>query len=84
VVLIGPIFATPSKAGFGPPLGAEVLGQLPPGSEHGAQVFAIGGIREEDVEALEPWRDRIAGVAGIRLFQDADDPGGVARRIALR
>jgi thiamine-phosphate pyrophosphorylase len=84
VVLIGPIFATPSKAAFGPPLGAEVLGQLPPRSEHGAQVFAIGGIREENLDGLEPWRDRIAGVAGIRLFQDSDDPGGVARRISLR
>jgi thiamine monophosphate synthase len=61
-----------------------VLGQLPPRSEHGAQVFAIGGIREENLDGLEPWRDRIAGVAGIRLFQDSDDPGGVARRIALR
>jgi len=84
VVLLGPIFATPSKAGFGPPLGAEVLGQLPPPSEHGAQVFAIGGIREENLDRLEPWRDRIAGVAGIRLFQDSEDPGAVARRISLR
>lgn len=84
MVLIGPVFDTPSKAGFGPPLGAEVLGQLPPRNEHGAEVFAIGGIREEDLDRLEPWRDRIAGVAGIRLFQDSDDPGGVARRISLR
>jgi thiamine-phosphate pyrophosphorylase len=84
LVLIGPVFATPSKAGFGPPLGVEVFGQLPPASEHGSQVFAIGGIREEDLDRLEPWRDRIAGIAGIRLFQDSDDPGGVARRISLR
>ena len=84
VVLIGPIFATPSKAAFGPPLGPKVLGQLPPRSEHGAQVFVIGGIREENLDPLEPWRDRIAGVAGIRLFQDSNDPGGVARRISLR
>lgn len=84
LVLIGPIFTTPSKAAFGPPLGAEVLGQLPPRSEHGAQVFAIGGIREDNLDRLEPWRDRIAGVAGIRLFQDSDDPDGVARRISLR
>jgi len=84
VVLIGTVFETPSKAGFGPALGAGVLGQLPPRSEHGSQVFAIGGIREEDLDRLEPWRDRIAGVAGIRLFQDSGDPGGVARRISLR
>ena len=84
LVLIGPIFATPSKAAFGPPLGAEVLGQLPTRREHESQVFAIGGIREEDLDRLEPWRDRIAGVAGVRLFQDSNDPGGVARRISLR
>ena len=84
LVLIGPIFDTPSKAAFGPPLGTEVLGQLPPRGEHGAEVLAIGGIREQDLDRLEPWRDRIAGVAGIRLFQDTDDPGGLARRISLR
>jgi len=84
LVLIGPIFATPSKSAFGLPLGAAILEQLPPRSEHGAQVFAIGGMREDNLDRLEPWRDRIAGVAGIRLFQDSDDPGGVARRISLR
>ena len=84
LVLIGPIFDTPSKAVFGPPLGPEVLGQLPSRDEHGAEVLAIGGIREQDLDRLEPWRDRIAGVAGIRLFQDSDDPGGLARRISLR
>ncbi len=84
LVLIGPIFATPSKAAFGPPLGPEILEQLPPRSEHAAQVFAIGGMGEDNLDRLEPWRDRIAGVAGIRLFQDSDDPGGVARRISLR
>jgi thiamine-phosphate pyrophosphorylase len=84
LVLIGPVFDTPSKAGFGPPLGVEALGRLPRQDEHGSQVLAIGGIREEGLDRLEPWRDRIAGVAGIRLFQDSTDPAGVARRISLR
>jgi thiamine-phosphate pyrophosphorylase len=84
LVLIGPVFETPSKAGFGPPLGVKALGRLPLRSEHGTQVLAIGGIREEDLDRLEPWRGRISGVAGIRLFQDSNDPGGVARRILLR
>ena len=84
LVLIGPVFDTPSKTGFGPPLGVEALGSLPLQDEHGSEVLAIGGISEESLDRLEPWRDRIAGVAGIRLFQESADPRGLARRIAAR
>ncbi|MCA1582382.1 MAG: thiamine phosphate synthase [Acidobacteria bacterium] len=84
LVVIGPVFSTPAKAPLGDPLGPEALRDLPPAREHGSDVFAIGGISEENVALLEPYRDRISGVAGIRLFQDAPDPGAVARRIARR
>ncbi|MEP6769346.1 MAG: thiamine phosphate synthase [Acidobacteriota bacterium] len=84
LVVIGPVFSTPSKASFGEPLGPEALADLPPAREHGSEVFAIGGISEENLNMLEPYRDRISGVAGIRLFQEASDPGAVARRIAQR
>lgn len=84
LVLIGPVFDTPSKTGFGPPLGVETLGNLPLANEHGSEVLAIGGISEEILARLEPYRDRIAGVAGIRLFQESEDPRGLARRIAAR
>jgi thiamine-phosphate pyrophosphorylase len=84
LIVIGPIFETPSKVAFGPPLSPEILGELPPASEHSADVFAIGGIEENRLDGLEPYRDRIAGVAGIRLFQEAADPLATAERIACR
>ncbi len=84
LVVLGPIFDTPSKRVFGPPLSPEALADLPPSAEHRTDVYAIGGIAEEHMDLLEPYRDRIAGVAGIRLFQDAADPRGVAERILGR
>lgn len=84
LVLIGPIFETPSKAAYGRPLSPGVLAELPPASEHGSDVLAIGGVEEEKIGLLAPYRDRIAGVAGIRLFQEAADPRGVAERICSR
>jgi len=84
LVLIGPIFDTPSKRDFGPPLAPEVLQELPAATEHRTEVLAIGGIDDEMLDRLEPYRDRISGVAGIRLFQDAADPRAVAERISRR
>lgn len=84
LVLIGPVFETPSKERFGPPLGIEALAGLPLRTSHGTEVLAIGGVSEENLDRLDPYRDRIAGVAGIRLFQESEDPRGLARRIAAR
>jgi thiamine-phosphate pyrophosphorylase len=84
VVLLGPIFDTPSKRRFGPPLGPDALARLPPRSSQRAPIFAIGGIDEAALDRLEAYRERIAGVAGIRLFQDASDPRAVVERIAAR
>ncbi len=84
LVLIGPVFDTPSKRAYGPPLGEESLGELPPLGTHACEVFAIGGISEANLERLDPYRDRIAGVAGVRLFQDAPDPRAVLERIVRR
>jgi thiamine-phosphate pyrophosphorylase len=84
LVLIGPIFDTPSKRAFGPPLGPETLAALPRLESHAAEVFAIGGIDEQNLSRLDPYRDRVTGVAGIRIFQDADDPRAVVERIAAR
>jgi thiamine-phosphate pyrophosphorylase len=84
LVVIGPIFDTPSKRRFGAPLGVEALGRLPLSSSHRAEVYAIGGIDEAALDLLEPYRDRIAGVAAMRLIQEASDPRGVAERIAAR
>ena len=84
LVLIGPVFETPSKERFGPPLGTEALAGLPLRTTHGAEVLAIGGVSEENLDRLDAYRDRIAGVAGIRLFQESEDPRGLARRIEVR
>jgi thiamine-phosphate pyrophosphorylase len=80
-VVIGPIFSTPSKAEYGPPLGPAALAALPRTSEHGCEVLAIGGIDESRLDELAPWRDRITGVAAIRMLQEAADPRAVAARI---
>jgi len=82
VVVIGPIFETPSKASYGAPLGTRSLGALPARRTHGAEVFAIGGIDESRLEELSQFGDRISGVAGIRVVQQARDPRAVVERIA--
>lgn len=84
VVVLGPIFETPSKAAYGAPLGPATLADLPSRDTHDAEVFAIGGIDEERLETLAEFRDRIAGVAVVRLVQEADDPRAVVERIATR
>ena len=84
LVVIGPIFDTPSKRAYGPPLGAAALAQLPPRAAHAAEVFAIGGIDEQNLSDLDSYRNRISGVAGIRVFQESDDPRAVATRLCQR
>jgi len=84
LVLIGPIFRTPSKEASGPPLSPAVLEELPRAHEHRADVLAIGGVDESNLDRLEPYRNRISGIAAIRLFQEAADPRAVAERIARR
>lgn len=82
VVVLGPIFDTPSKRAFGAPLGTEAIEALPRRDEHHADVYAIGGVGDDELERLAGFRDRIAGVAAVRLFQESADPRAVAERIA--
>jgi thiamine-phosphate pyrophosphorylase len=82
VVVIGPVFETLSKASYGPALGTGSLAALPSLRAHGTEVFAIGGIDESRLEDLARFGDRISGVAGIRLVQEAPDPCAVLERIA--
>jgi thiamine-phosphate pyrophosphorylase len=82
VVVIGPVFQTPSKASYGAPLGTASLAALPPLQMHGTEVFAIGGIDESRLDELARFGNRISGVAGIRLVQEARDPRRVIERIA--
>jgi thiamine-phosphate pyrophosphorylase len=84
LVVIGPVFDTPSKRPYGPPLGPAALADLPPKESHGAEVYAIGGVDEERLPALAPYANRIAGVAAIRLFQESPEPRAVVERLAAR
>ncbi|HKO05306.1 MAG TPA: thiamine phosphate synthase [Candidatus Acidoferrales bacterium] len=76
-LFFGPVFATPSKAAFGPPQGIDALAavcrrvQIP--------VFAIGGITLENASACTA--AGAAGVAAIRLFQESEDVAAIVRRL---
>jgi thiamine-phosphate pyrophosphorylase len=75
-VFFGPIFATPSKAAFGAPQGIDRLREVCAAVK--IPVLAIGGI---DLRNARACLDAgAAGVAAIRLFQDAGTSGEIAAR----
>lgn len=76
-VIFGPIFATPSKASFGEPQGVERLVEVC--KKVAVPVVAIGGITLEN--APQCLRAGAAGIAAIRLFQDAQDVRVVVRAL---
>ncbi len=76
-VFFGPVFATPSKAAFGPPQGVLKLTEVC--RSLSIPVVAIGGIRTENFgECLVAGA---AGIAAIRLFQQAADLATVMQRL---
>ena len=68
-IFFGPVFATPSKLKFGQPQGVKKLAAVC--AAVAAPVIAIGGITLEN--AGECISAGAAGIAAIRLFQDATD-----------
>lgn len=76
-VIFGPVFATPSKAKFGAPQGVELLAEVC--RRVSIPVIAIGGITLEN--AHECVRAGAAGIAAIRLFQEAGDVGAVVHAL---
>ena len=68
-IFFGPVFATPSKAAFGAPQGLERLEQVCRAVS--VPVIAIGGVSPEN--ATSCLVAGAAGIAAIRLFQDAPD-----------
>ena len=74
-VFFGPVFATPSKARFGPPQGIEALAALC--RRVHIPVIAIGGITLENAGACTA--AGAAGIAAIRLFQESEDVAGIVR-----
>ncbi len=65
----GPVFETPSKRAFGPPLGPAALARA---ARLGLPLFALGGVGPETAELLEA----AAGVAAIRAALGGADPAG--------
>lgn len=68
-VFFGPVFATPSKAAFGEPQGLARIEQVCRAIS--IPVLAIGGITEKNAAACIA--AGAAGIAAIRLFQQATD-----------
>ncbi|MGD1101136.1 MAG: thiamine phosphate synthase [Terriglobia bacterium] len=76
-ILLGPIFATPSKLRYGPPLGVGKLREV--ASQVSIPVFALGGITIDRVAFCR--RNGAAGIAGIRIFQDCDSVEELVREL---
>ncbi len=68
-IIFGPVFPTPSKLSYGPPQGIAKLAEVCRSVR--IPVLAIGGVTLEN--AAECLRAGAAGVAAIRLFQQATD-----------
>jgi len=73
-IFFGPVFATPSKAVYGAPQGIDRLCEVCASLE--IPVLAIGGVDLEN--ARECIAAGAAGIAAIRLFQDAGNEAELA------
>jgi thiamine-phosphate pyrophosphorylase len=68
-IVCGPVYDTPSKREFGPPLGLDVFAEIRDAVK--IPVLAIGGINLSNYR--EPLRRGAAGIAAIGLFTDLDN-----------
>lgn len=68
-LFFGPVFATPSKAAFGPPQGLAQLAEVC--RSVSVPVLAIGGITSANASSC--MNAGASGLAAIRLFQDSPD-----------
>jgi thiamine-phosphate pyrophosphorylase len=68
-ITLGPIYETPSKAGYGPPLGVDTLKTIR--RQVKIPLLALGGIKKERVrEVLEAGADGIALISAILMAED--------------
>jgi len=72
----GPVWDTPSKRPFGPPVG---LAALRDAARLGLPLVALGGVTPE--RAAEAFAAGAAGVAVIRAWLTGADPAGAARAL---
>jgi thiamine-phosphate pyrophosphorylase len=81
-VLFGPVYWTPSKAAYGPPLGVSALKKTV--DKISLPVYAIGGVNKDNLETAKAAGAR--GVALISAIISAADPKAAAREVlrALR
>jgi thiamine-phosphate pyrophosphorylase len=77
-IFFGPVFETPSKRAFGAAQGIARLAELCRGVR--VPVIAIGGVNEEN--GGECVRVGAAGIAAIRLFQEAGNEGALKDAIS--
>ena len=76
-IILGPIFPTPSKLQYGPPLGLETLRDVT--SHVSIPVFAVGGVTLD--RTPQCLHNGAAGIAAIRLFQESDSMEDVIREL---
>ncbi|MFL6231194.1 MAG: thiamine phosphate synthase [Pyrinomonadaceae bacterium] len=77
-VVFGPVFDTPSKRGYGSPIGLESLGAAASALAP-LPVFAIGGVTRDNFRQVILAGAR--GVAAIRLFGDPSKLGEVVEEL---
>lgn len=76
-IFFGPVFDTPSKRPFGSPPGVATLAAVCAGVR--VPVIAIGGVTATNAVAC--FNVGAAGIAAIRLFQEARDPEELGKEI---
>lgn len=79
-VQFGPLFATPSKAAFGPPQGSSAMTRAAAESTAAKRTLvAVGGIDATNAEAVT--NAGAGGIAVIRAVMRASDPAAAARSL---
>lgn len=78
-IAFGPLFYTPSKARYGPPVGLEALQEVAAALGTSVPVIGLGGVKPGNVAEVLAHGAR--GVALISAVIAADDPAEAARGI---